>query len=44
MLSWHNIAFFQGLMAAMRMAIVEGRFQAFRKDFHTRLRAETDRP
>ncbi len=37
MLSWHNIAFFQALMAAMRAAIAEGRFDAFRRDFHARL-------
>ena len=37
LLSWHNIAFFQALMAAMRAAISEGRFEAFRKDFHSRL-------
>ena len=32
-LSWHNTAFFQALMAEMRAAIAEGRFQAL----HTRL-------
>lgn len=31
LLSWHNIAFFQALMAAMRAAIVSGTFAAFRK-------------
>lgn len=36
MLSWHNTAFFQALMAAMRAAIAEGRFEAFRRDFHAR--------
>jgi queuine tRNA-ribosyltransferase len=36
-LSWHNIAFYQALMGAMRAAIAEGRFGAFRKDFHARL-------
>jgi len=36
LLSWHNIAFFQALTAAMRAAIAEGRFEAFRKDFHAR--------
>ncbi|MDP3458935.1 MAG: tRNA guanosine(34) transglycosylase Tgt [Hyphomonas sp.] len=29
-LSWHNTAFFQALMAEMRAAIVEGRFEALR--------------
>ena len=33
LLSWHNIAFFQALTAAMRQAICEGRFEAFRRDF-----------
>jgi queuine tRNA-ribosyltransferase len=37
LLSWHNIAVFQRLMAAMRAAIAQGRFAAFRQDFHTRL-------
>ena len=36
LLSWHNIAFFQALTAAMRAAISEGRFAAFVKDFHDR--------
>jgi queuine tRNA-ribosyltransferase len=35
LLSWHNIAFYQGLMGAMRQSISEGRFEAFRADFHT---------
>ena len=36
LLSWHNIAFFQALMAAMRSAIAEGRLEAFRRDFKAR--------
>jgi queuine tRNA-ribosyltransferase len=36
LLSWHNIAFFQALTAAMRSAIAEQRFDAFRRDFHDR--------
>ena len=36
LLSWHNIAFFQALTAAMRAAIAENRFEAFRRDFHAR--------
>jgi queuine tRNA-ribosyltransferase len=36
LLSWHNIAFFQALTAAMRTAIAEGRFEQFRKDFAAR--------
>jgi queuine tRNA-ribosyltransferase len=31
--SWHNIAFYQALMQAMRDAIAEHRFEAFRQDF-----------
>ena len=38
LLSWHNIAFFQALTAAMRAAIAEGRFEAFRRDFAARQR------
>jgi len=33
LLSWHNIGFFQALTAAMRLAIAEGRMDAFRRDF-----------
>lgn len=36
LLSWHNIAFFQALTAAMRAAITEGRFEQFRRDFAAR--------
>ena len=32
LLSWHNLAFFQALMAAMRGAIREGRFESFRRE------------
>jgi queuine tRNA-ribosyltransferase len=38
LLSWHNIAFFQALTAAMRAAIAEGRFETFRRDFAARQR------
>ena len=31
LLSWHNTAFFQALMAGMRAAIASGTFEAFRK-------------
>jgi queuine tRNA-ribosyltransferase len=37
LLSWHNLAFFQALMGAMRAAIGQGRFEAFRRDFHAGL-------
>jgi queuine tRNA-ribosyltransferase len=33
LLSWHNIAFFETLMARMRSAISEGRLEAFRRAF-----------
>ena len=33
LLTWHNLAFYQTLMVAMRTAIAAGRFQAFRRDF-----------
>ena len=36
LLSWHNIAFFQALTAAMRDAIAQGRFEAVRRDFAAR--------
>ncbi|MDP1619027.1 tRNA guanosine(34) transglycosylase Tgt [Phenylobacterium sp.] len=35
LLSWHNIAHFQALTTAMRTAIAEGRFEAFRRDFRS---------
>ena len=40
LLSWHNIATFQSLMAGMRTAISEGVFTAFRRDFHARQSGE----
>ena len=36
LLSWHNVAFFQAMMAEMRAAISEGRMEAFRRDFAAR--------
>jgi queuine tRNA-ribosyltransferase len=33
LLSWHNLSFYQALMAALRQAIAEGRLEAFRRDF-----------
>ncbi|MEM1343657.1 MAG: tRNA guanosine(34) transglycosylase Tgt [Pseudomonadota bacterium] len=41
LLSWHNLHYYQELMATMRAAIAEGRFDAFERDFHAR-RAEGD--
>lgn len=34
LISWHNIQYYQTLMQGMRDAIAEGRFEAFREDFH----------
>lgn len=36
LLSWHNIAFFQALMAEMRLAIREGRFGSWREGIRAR--------
>jgi len=41
LLTWHNLQYYQELMAAMRTAIAEDRFAAFEADFHAR-RAEGD--
>jgi len=38
LLSWHNLAFFQAMMAAMRTAIAEGRFEGWRKEMAGRWR------
>lgn len=35
LLSWHNTAFFQALMARMRAAIEEGRFEVLRKELRS---------
>jgi queuine tRNA-ribosyltransferase len=43
LLSWHNLAFFQGLMASMRAAIREGRLEAFRREVVAR-QAAIDKP
>jgi queuine tRNA-ribosyltransferase len=40
LLSWHNVAFFETLMAQMRAAIAAGRLEAFRRTFKTRLEAD----
>jgi queuine tRNA-ribosyltransferase len=39
LLSWHNLTFFQRLMAEMRAAIAEGRLDAFRAEFRAGQRA-----
>ena len=36
LLSWHNLAFFQHLMAGLRNAIAEGQLEAFRQAFAAR--------
>ena len=40
LLSWHNVAFFEGLMAKMRAAIAAGSFEAFRDRAAAGLRGE----
>ena len=41
LLTWHNLQYFQNIMAGMRAAITEGRFAAWEAAFHAR-RAEGD--
>ena len=41
LLTWHNLHYYQELMAGMRAAIAENRFATFAADFHAR-RAEGD--
>jgi queuine tRNA-ribosyltransferase len=36
LLSWHNVAYFETLMARLRGAIVEGRLETFRREFARR--------
>ncbi|MBY6089989.1 tRNA guanosine(34) transglycosylase Tgt [Maritimibacter alkaliphilus] len=43
LLTWHNLQYFQDIMAGMRAAIAEGRFDAWEADFHAG-RAEGDIP
>jgi queuine tRNA-ribosyltransferase len=40
LLSWHNVAFFETLMAQLRAAIAEGRLAAYRQAFRARAVAE----
>ena len=42
LLSWHNIAFFQAMMAAMRHAISEGRFETWRNEMRSRWSREAE--
>ena len=39
LLSWHNIAYFQGLMGRMRVAITQGRLELFVQEFRAGLSA-----
>ena len=41
LLTWHNLHYFQDIMAGMREAIAAGTFEAWQKDFHDK-RAEGD--
>lgn len=40
-LSWHNIAYFEDLMARMRVSIHEGQFKSFVQEFRTNWAAES---
>jgi queuine tRNA-ribosyltransferase len=40
LLSWHNVAYYQFLMARLRTAVTEGRLPAFVTDFKTNLAAD----
>jgi queuine tRNA-ribosyltransferase len=42
LLSWHNIAFFQALMAAMRSGITAGTFETLRRELSARQAREAD--
>ncbi|MDP3495504.1 MAG: tRNA guanosine(34) transglycosylase Tgt [Hyphomonadaceae bacterium] len=44
LLSWHNIAFFQSMMAQMRLAISERRFEAWRSEMRGRWVRSADQP
>ena len=39
LLSWHNLAFYQELMAAIRAAIEAGKFEDFRAEFYEKQKA-----
>jgi queuine tRNA-ribosyltransferase len=43
LLTWHNLQYYQDLMAGLRAAITAGGLAAFVADFHAR-RAEGDIP
>jgi len=41
LLTWHNLTFFQDLMAALRAAVAENRLEAFAREFFARYPART---
>jgi queuine tRNA-ribosyltransferase len=43
LLSWHNVAFFETLMAQLRAAIGEGRLEAYRRNFKANAVDEAER-
>jgi queuine tRNA-ribosyltransferase len=43
-LTWHNTAFFQALMAEIRLSIAEGRFEALRSELSTRWASTKSKP
>ncbi|APE43210.1 tRNA guanosine(34) transglycosylase Tgt [Sulfitobacter alexandrii] len=43
LLTWHNLHYYQDIMAGMRAAVAEGRFAAWQADFHaTRAQGDID--
>jgi queuine tRNA-ribosyltransferase len=42
LLSWHNVAFYQALMARMRASISDGSFAALHEELHARWSRETE--
>jgi queuine tRNA-ribosyltransferase len=42
LLSWHNVAFFETLMAQLRAAIAEGRLEGYRRAFRERAAAKQE--
>jgi queuine tRNA-ribosyltransferase len=43
-LTWHNTAFFQALMAEIRLSIADGRFEALRSELSTRWASTKSKP
>ena len=44
LLTWHNLHYYQDLMAGMRSAIAGGTFAAFRAAFHAATGGEGEAP